>query len=145
MTYLHILGLKGRLPRFIQNFLSNRSFNVRIGNTLSDIFEQEQSVPQGNILSPTLLGIKINTIVRNRLHEAVFGHTVSMSVRPDSGTSQASYSVVDRTPTPSPGPTPTKIFNDAVETGSFYWRVPFHFLSPTWSTSCLPTPWGTFH
>ena len=34
MKDLHKLGLKGRLPLFIQNFLSDRTFNVRIGNTL---------------------------------------------------------------------------------------------------------------
>ena len=32
---LHNLGLKGRLPTFISKFLSDRSFNVRFGNTLS--------------------------------------------------------------------------------------------------------------
>ena len=45
-------------------FLSDRTFNVRIGITLSDIFKQEQGVPQGSILSPTLFGIKINDIVK---------------------------------------------------------------------------------
>ena len=64
MKDLHKLGLKGRLPLFIQIFLSDRTFNVRIGNTLSDIFKQEQGVPQGSILSPTLFGIKINDIVK---------------------------------------------------------------------------------
>ena len=64
MKDLHKLGLKGRLPLFIQNFLSDRTFNVRIGNTLSDIIKQEQDVPQGSILSPTLFGIKINDIVK---------------------------------------------------------------------------------
>ena len=64
MKDLHKLGLKGRLPLFIQNFLSDRTFNVRIGNTLSDIFKQEQGVPKGSILSPTLFGIKINDIVK---------------------------------------------------------------------------------
>ena len=53
-----------RGPLVIQNFLSDRTFNVRIGNTLSDIFKQEQGVPQGSILSPTLFGIKINDIVK---------------------------------------------------------------------------------
>ena len=38
-------------------FLSDRTFNVRIGNILLDIVEQEQGVPQGSILSPTLFGI----------------------------------------------------------------------------------------
>ena len=64
MKDLHSIGLKGRLPNFISNFLSDRSFNVRIGSTLSDTFEQEQGVPQGSILSPTLFNIKINNIVK---------------------------------------------------------------------------------
>ena len=58
------IGLRGRLPNFISNFLSDRSFNVWIGSTLSDTFEQEQGVPQGSILSPTLFNIKINNIVK---------------------------------------------------------------------------------
>ena len=64
MKDLHILGLKGQLPLFIETFLSNRSFNVRIGNTFSDIFDQEQGVPKGSILSSILFGIKINDIVK---------------------------------------------------------------------------------
>ena len=64
MKDLHDIGLRGRLPNFISNFLSDRFFNVRIGSTLSDTFEQEQGVPQGSILSPTLFNIKINSIVK---------------------------------------------------------------------------------
>ena len=64
MKDLHKFGLKGQLPLFIQKFLSDRTFNVRIGNTLSDIFKKEQGVPRGNILSPTLFSIKINDIVK---------------------------------------------------------------------------------
>ena len=64
MKDLHSIGLRGRLPNFISNFLSDRSFNVRIGSTLSDTFEQEQGVPQGSILSPTLFNIKINNVVK---------------------------------------------------------------------------------
>ena len=62
---LHDLGLKGRLPNFIKNFLSNRQFNVRVGSTLSDLQDQEEGVPQGSILSVTLFSIKINNIVKN--------------------------------------------------------------------------------
>ena len=64
---LHALGLKGRLPTFIQSFLEGRTIQVRVGSTLSDIYDQEQSVPQGSILSttlfPYLFNIKINNIV----------------------------------------------------------------------------------
>ena len=60
---LHDLGLKGRLPLFIQSFLEDRTMQVRVGSTLSDLYEQEQGVPQGSILSTTLFNIKINNIV----------------------------------------------------------------------------------
>ena len=35
------LGFRGPLPRFIQIFLSERSFRVRVGSTLSELHEQE--------------------------------------------------------------------------------------------------------
>ena len=60
---LHELGLKGRLPIFIKSFLVERTMQVRVGSTLSDLFEQKQGVPQGGILSTTLFNIKINKIV----------------------------------------------------------------------------------
>ena len=63
-------GLKGRLPNFIDNFLSNRCFKVRVGTTLSDLQGQEEGVPQGSILSVTLFSIKINNIV-NALNPGV--------------------------------------------------------------------------
>ena len=61
---LHDLGLKGRLPSFISNFLSDREFKVRVGSTLSDTHQQEMGVPQGSILSVTLFNIKINSITK---------------------------------------------------------------------------------
>ena len=49
---------------FIQIFLLNRPFKVRVGFTLSDVYDQEQGVPQGCILSTTLFNIKINNITK---------------------------------------------------------------------------------
>ena len=58
------MGLRGRMPVFIKNFLSDRTFNVRLGSIMSDLHDQEMGVPQGSILSPTLFNIKMNSIVK---------------------------------------------------------------------------------
>lgn len=57
------LGLKGRQPEVIKNFLSNRSVQVRVGSILSDSKRQEEGVPQ-----VTLLSIKINNIANKLTH-----------------------------------------------------------------------------
>ena len=50
---------------FFGNFLSDRTFLIHLGTILSDkIFHQEESVPQGAILSTTIFNIKINDIVK---------------------------------------------------------------------------------
>ena len=61
------LDFRGHLPRFIQSFMSERSFRVRVGSTLSELHEQEMGVPQGSILSLALFSIKINNIVKSVL------------------------------------------------------------------------------
>ena len=63
MRDLHDAGLRGRLPIFISNFLSNREFRVRLGTIGSNLYSQEEGVPQGSILSVTLFSLKINSIV----------------------------------------------------------------------------------
>ena len=60
---LHNFGLKGRLPNFIKSFLEDRTIQVRVGSTLSDLYDQEQGVPQGAILSTTLFNVKLNDII----------------------------------------------------------------------------------
>ena len=64
MKDIHKLGLRGRLPTFIESFLADRAMQVRVGSTLSDLYDQEQGVPQGGVLSTTLFNIKINDIVK---------------------------------------------------------------------------------
>ena len=63
MKDLHEMGLKGRLPLFIDNFLKGRKFKVRLDNTHCSLNPQEEGVPQGSILSPTLFTVKINSII----------------------------------------------------------------------------------
>ena len=64
MKDLHEMGLKGRLPLFIVNFLKGRKFKVCLDNTHSSLNPQEEGVPQGSILSPTLFTVKINCFTR---------------------------------------------------------------------------------
>ena len=85
MKDLFDAGLRGRLPLFIQGFLQNRQFQVRLGSHMSDSFDLEMGVPQGSslmaihnrhletdthslqgsILSVILFALKINSIVKN--------------------------------------------------------------------------------
>ena len=60
---LHNLGLRGKLPIIISDYLLNRRFQVRVGNKLSKVFKQEMGVPQGGILSVHLFLVAMNTVV----------------------------------------------------------------------------------
>ena len=61
---LYNAGLRGNMPTFISKCLTGRNFTVRVGNTLSDSYHQQEGVPQGSILSVTLFSMKINNIVK---------------------------------------------------------------------------------
>ena len=61
---LHNMGLRGNLPIFIGNFLSDRTFQIHLGTILSDKIFHQEGVPQGAILSTTLFNVKINDIVK---------------------------------------------------------------------------------
>ena len=64
MKDVHDVGLKGRLPLFLQKFLTGHEFKVKVGSTLSELHYQEQGVPQGSMLSVTRFSLKINNIVK---------------------------------------------------------------------------------
>ena len=53
MKDLHDMDLRGRLPLFIQIFLSDRIFRVRVDTSPSDFYNQEMGVSQRSILSVT--------------------------------------------------------------------------------------------
>ena len=65
LSDLFDLEFRGRLPIFIQNFLSHRHFQVKSGSTFSNSYLQENGVPQGSILSPMLFNLKINNIMKS--------------------------------------------------------------------------------
>lgn len=62
LKVLHSFGLRGLLPVFIKNFLSDRTLKVRVGSALSDPVNIQEGVPQGSVLSCTLFLVAINSI-----------------------------------------------------------------------------------
>lgn len=53
-------GLSGNIYNFINNFLTDRSIKVRIGNTHSQNYKLENGTPQGSVISPLLFILMIN-------------------------------------------------------------------------------------
>ena len=47
-----------------REFAHDKTFQNHLGTILSDVFHQEEGVPQGAILSTTLFNVKINDIVK---------------------------------------------------------------------------------
>ena len=59
------IGINGQMGAFIKNFMQDRSFQVRIENTMSETYRQKNGIIQGSVLSCTLFKMAINTIVDN--------------------------------------------------------------------------------
>ena len=56
---IHKLGLRGRLPTFIENFLADCAMQVRVSSSLSNYYDQEQGVPQGVFCLQHFLVLKL--------------------------------------------------------------------------------------
>ena len=61
LTKMHNLGFRGRLMKFLQGYLHERTFQVSCG-VLSDTFDQENGLVQGGVISPILFNLMINDI-----------------------------------------------------------------------------------
>ena len=60
---MHDVGLRGRLPKVIESFLSHREFRTKVGSVTSSWHSLEQGVPQGSVLSCALFSLAINGIL----------------------------------------------------------------------------------
>jgi len=56
------LGLQGNILSFIEDFLTGRTIQVRVGNNLSSSYHLENGTPQGSVISPLLFLLMINDI-----------------------------------------------------------------------------------
>lgn len=62
---LHNMGIGGRMYNWILDFLSNRTFCVKVGDDVSNDFNIVNGIPQGSAISPILFNIMINDIFEN--------------------------------------------------------------------------------
>ena len=53
-------GLLGNILIWVRDYLNNRSFQVKVGDTLSDTYFLDNGVPQGGCLSPLLFNIMMH-------------------------------------------------------------------------------------
>lgn len=58
-------GIKGRMGLYVQSFLDDRRFRVGIGNCRSDERCQENGIPQGSVIAPTLFLICMQSLFEN--------------------------------------------------------------------------------
>jgi len=60
-------GIAGCMFQFISSFLSNRTFQVRVGSTLSMTKLLENGTSQGSVLSPVLFSLMINDLPNTKI------------------------------------------------------------------------------
>ena len=65
------IGIHGNMLNWITNFITNRTFQVKVNGHLSSIRKTQRGLPQGSVLSPTLFNIYINDVVQTVKHSSM--------------------------------------------------------------------------
>ena len=65
LTKLSTRGIKGKMLKFLQNYLTDRTFQVRVRSQLSETKKLKKGLPQGSILSPLLFNLMMSDIPTN--------------------------------------------------------------------------------
>ena len=60
MSKIKKIGVNGNMFAFINDFISNRTLQVKVGNEMSKTVELNNDTPQGSVMSPILFLIVIN-------------------------------------------------------------------------------------
>ena len=77
-------NIQGNLLKFIEEFLNNQTFKVRVGTSFSDQYCQELGTPQGSVLSPLLFIIAITGlrgIIKPPLQYLLFADDLAIYLR----------------------------------------------------------------
>lgn len=69
---LKSIGLNTYIISWIANFLTDRSYCVKIGNAFSDFYPINKGIPQGSALGPILFNLYIQHILSTDLHSNSF-------------------------------------------------------------------------
>jgi retron-type reverse transcriptase len=56
------MGLRGRIVKWLDSFLTNRYIRVKVNGYFSKFKYVENGVPQGSVISPTLFNIAVSDL-----------------------------------------------------------------------------------
>ena len=78
LVKLSKIGIDGQMFNWIKHFLSDRTFQVKIGDSLSDNFTLQFGTPQGSVISPFLFLIVINyfNLKSKNMHYALYADDI---------------------------------------------------------------------